>query len=176
MTDVDNLELTIEVTSYCPHSCNFCSSNCGPNGQHLDYETIERFLNHYQEVQRINISGGEPLAHPYFWRILEAAKAKSSDVRVYTNALEHIHYNAHVIPEVEVSAHVCLVPGERVYIPQKAHNVRLLQLIPQGRAAEIVPINCTLSGHDCDHCNHALLRCDGRVAKAPCAKDTILEV
>ncbi len=165
-------EYTIEITSYCPYDCNFCSSNATVKGKHIDLEIIKNFLenNKILPIDRINISGGEPLAHPKFWEILQMCKELTSDVWVYTNALNQIRYNTAVIKEIQVEANICLTPGEDVYIPKNANKVHLLKLIPQGRASNIKPINVSLSGNDCKKCNHKVLQADGQIVEAPCKK------
>ena len=165
-------EYTIEITSYCPHNCNYCSTKATECGIHTNIETIKQFLNsnNILATDRINISGGEPLAHPKFYKILQMCKELTPDVWVYTNALSQIRYNTSVIEEVKVEANVCLVPGEDVYIPKNVDKVHLLQLIPQGRAKNIKSINVSLSGCDCNNCNHKVLQADGQIVEAPCKK------
>ena len=69
-------EYTIEITTYCPHNCNYCSTNANINGIHIDIEKIKQFLksNKILATDRINISGGEPLSHPKFYEILQLCK------------------------------------------------------------------------------------------------------
>ena len=165
-------EFTLEITTYCPFECTYCSTNANKNGVHIDIETIKLFLenNKIKATDRINISGGEPLSHPKFWDILQLCKQSTPDVWVYTNALSKIRYNTSVIEEVQVEANVCLTPGEDVYIPKNADKVHLLQLIPQGRAKNMKSINMQLSGCDCANCNHKVLQADGQIVDAPCKK------
>jgi organic radical activating enzyme len=165
-------EYTIEITTYCPHNCNYCSTKATQDGIHIDIEIIKQFLNSnkIKATDRLNISGGEPLAHPKFWDILQMCKQITPDVWVYTNALTQIRYNTSVIEEIRVEANVCLTPGEDVYIPKNADKVHLLQLIPQGRANNMKNINVSLSGCDCSSCNHKVLQADGQIVEAPCKK------
>ena len=86
-------ELTIELTNYCPHGCKFCSSNTVTGylgAMYIPISIVERALNVEGKFDRIILSGGEPLAHPEFYTILEMCRAKAHDVIVYTNALTHI--------------------------------------------------------------------------------------
>lgn len=170
-------EFTLEITSYCPHACEYCSSEAGPDGKHLPYEEAVAFL----DAQKVNgfdvisISGGEPLSHPRFWDILQLCRSKTNNVWVYTNALPRIRYNATVIPEVWREAYCCLVPGREIYIPARADAVRLVQLVSQGRARDMKPANIDVSGNlkgrdYCDLCDHTVLQADGQVADAPCRK------
>jgi len=168
------MEHTIEITTYCPNNCNYCSTNADKNGKHLDFDAINNFLMNVEPESRINISGGEPLSHPDFWKILNLCKKITPDVWVYTNALEKIRYNALVIKEVIVEANVCLVPGQEVYIPEKADKVRLLQLVSTGRARNMIPANIHVSGNirdSCKGCNHKVLQANGRIVDAPCKKN-----
>jgi len=167
-------EYTIEITQYCPHNCNYCSTNATENGLHIDIEKIKQFLFNYNSIlatDRINISGGEPLSHPKFYKILQLCKQLTPDVWVYTNAINQIRYNTSVIPEIKVEANVCLMPGEEVYIPKNANKVHLLQFIPTGRGRNIKSIDVKLSGENCSECNHKVLQADGKIVDAPCKKD-----
>ena len=137
------------------------------------YEIIKQFLynNKIQSTDRINISGGEPLSHPKFYKILQLCKQLTPDVWVYTNELTQIRYNTSAIKEIQVEANVCLMPGENVYIPKNAHKVHLLQFIPTGRGKNIKSIDVKLSGENCAECNHKVLQADGKIVDAPCKKD-----
>ncbi len=175
------MELTIEITQYCDNGCDYCSSNANEDGQHLPLETIKNFLRRYVPlVSRINISGGEPLAHPEFYKILKHCKTLTHNVWVYTNAINQLIYNTDVIMEVKVEANVCLVPGRDVYLPRNADKTHLLQLIPQGAAKNMTPGKYHVSSnivqqnnhkHDCSTCKHLVLQADGKVAHAPCRKE-----
>jgi len=168
-------EYTIEITNYCPHDCEYCSTNSTScEGVFLDIEIIKEFLKDVTKYDRINISGGEPLAHPQFYEILCYCKSLSEDVWVYTNAIDKIRYNTDVVPEITVDANVCLMPGRQVYIPKNADTVHILQLVPQGRAKNMKPATIHVSGNLCDKCNychHLVLQADGKTAKGPCKKD-----
>lgn len=171
------MEVTIEITKFCEHRCDYCSTNASIIGGHLDYKDVCKFLESIEQtITRINISGGEPLAHPQFYNILGLCKLYTDDVWVYTNALTKIIYNTDVIKEIEVHANVCLVPGKEVYLPEKADQVHLLKLIPQGRAENMDAGNFSVSGNlkgcnACSDCKHILLQADGKVMEAPCKKD-----
>lgn len=174
------MEFTIEITQYCENGCDYCSTNASENGYHLTFSAIEEFFDrHNKPVSRINISGGEPLAHPEFYRILQYCKQLTDNVWVYTNAIDKIIYNTDIIKEINVEANVCLVPGRNVYLPKNVSKTHLLQLIPQGAAKDMKPGKYHVSsnivrqndhGHDCSTCKHLLLQADGRVVDAPCKK------
>ena len=176
------MEVTLEITDYCPNNCKYCSTEAGLHKEHkLSLADVELFLariaiDEGKTVDRINISGGEPLSHPEFYRILSVCKMFTPNVWVYTNAITQLLYNTTVIDEVKVEANVCLVPGEKVYIPKNADKVHLLQLVPQGRAKDMKPAKFHVSGniigeHKCAECKHMLLQADGKVMEAPCKKD-----
>lgn len=173
-------EYTLEITSYCPHECAYCSTNASRDGKHISFETIRQFLaqQNVKPGDRVNISGGEPLAHPRFWDILNLCKSKTDDVWVYTNALKNIRYNSSIVKEINCEANVCLVPGDTAYIPETATKIHLLQLVSQGRAKGIHPANihvCGIIGNreTCKACNHLVLQADGQVVNGPCRKNYI---
>jgi len=141
---------------------------------------VKYFLDGIKDpITRINISGGEPLSHPFFITILQLCETYTPNVWVYTNALKQIMYNTDVVKEIRVEANVCLTPGKEVYIPKNADKVHLLQLIPQGRAKDMKPANIAVSSnlipekkaeHDCAHCGHVLLQANRKVVESPCKK------
>lgn len=175
------MEFTIEITQYCDNGCDYCSTNASEDGQHLSLDTIRNFFRrYYNVVSRINISGGEPLAHPEFYRILKYCKQFTDNVWVYTNALDKIIYNTDIVKEISVEANVCLVPGRDVYLPKNVDKTHLLQLIPQGKAENMIPGRYHVSsniakrndhGHDCSTCKHLVLQADGKIVEAPCKKE-----
>lgn len=141
-------------------------------------EQIEQFLkeNDVKPEDRINISGGEPVAHPRFWDILQLCKSITKDVWVYTNAFENIRYNSTIIKELNCEANVCMVPGEDLYIPKTANKIHMLQLVPQGRAKGLLPARIQISNNagdkeSCKKCNHLVLQADGQIVKGPCKKN-----
>lgn len=171
------MELTIEITQYCEHGCDYCSTDASKDGKHLPFEDIKRFLKQYGEalISRINISGGEPLSHPEFYNILKYCRRFTDDVWVYTNAIDKIIYNTDVIKEIQVEANVCLVPGKHVYLPRNAGKTHLLQLVQQGRAKTMsvndYHVSGNITGCGCDECRHILLQADGKKVYAPCKKE-----
>jgi hypothetical protein len=174
------VEVTIEITKYCPYYCEYCSTNASVDGEHLLYEDIEYFLRGFMDVDRINISGGEPLSHPEFYKILLLCYSYTDNVWVYTNALRKIIYNSDIIDEIEVHANVCLVPGKHVYLPKNVNQVHLLKLVKQGKAKDMDDGNFSVSGNlrgcnACGQCDHVLLQADGKIVDAPCKKDYIEE-
>ncbi|MBW2097159.1 MAG: radical SAM protein [Deltaproteobacteria bacterium] len=170
------MEVTLEITQYCDHSCSYCSSNAGPDGEHLSFEEVKDWLDKnvpHNKAERINISGGEPLANPSFYKILKYCESLCDDVRVYTNALKHIHYNADII-DIKVDAHIIPRPEKTFRIPKNVNEVHFLKLKPNGRAKKNHlddHVNFSVSGSDCKSCDHILLQADGKTTKAPCKKN-----
>ena len=172
------MEVTIEITKFCPHSCNYCSTNAGPDGEHLPYRTIRKFLYEQEDVTRVNISGGEPLAHPDFYKILMLCYSVTGNVRIYTNVIKQILYNSDIVKEIKVEANVCVVTGKKIYIPKNADKVHLLKLVHHGRAKKLPKQEIILShnfemdcNHDCEDCKNILLQADGKIVESPCKKD-----
>jgi len=157
-------ELTLELTNYCPHNCPFCSSDAGPSkSAMLPLADALRHI-HSAKWDRINLSGGEPLAHPRFWAILQNCNTACADVVLYSNALHHVRYNAHVIDGIVVEAAVTVQPG--------VSGVHILRRIPQGREARRPEVHMSRNWYgECGRgeCGHVLVRPDGGTG-APCAK------
>jgi organic radical activating enzyme len=170
------MELTIEITQYCEHDCDYCSSNASRKGKHLDFSIIKDFISRHGDVDRINISGGEPLSHPDFYEILKYCKMFTDNVWIYTNAIDKIIYNTNIVKEIQVEANVCLIPGRDIYLPKNVDKTHLLQLVKQGRAKNMkvgkyhVSRNIIGCGA-CDKCSHSLLQADGKIVPAPCKKE-----
>jgi hypothetical protein len=173
------VEYTIEITQFCENGCIYCSSNATEEGQHLPFGIIIGFLESRNITvdDRINISGGEPLAHPQFYHVLKACLSKTNNVWVYTNALQQIKYNAQVLTQgIRVEANYCLYPGcfERPTKIPDGTKINLLKFIPQGRGADLKDPYISVSGNlrgGCAGCNHVLLQADARVVKSPCCKE-----
>jgi len=170
------VEVTIEITQFCEEKCDYCSSMATPMGEHRTFEEIKAFLDSVENITRINVSGGEPLANPDFYPILQYCYKITSNVWVYTNAIRQLRYNANVIKEVTVEANVCIIPGRNVYIPGK-HPARLLPLVCQGRAINFPEPELYASHmfyrdetHDCSTCENILYQADGQIVEAPCKK------
>ena len=117
------MELTLVVTNFCEQGCHQCEMNASKEGKFLDYETIFKFLlSHRDGVRRINIIGGEPLAHPDIYKILKMCREICSEVWVYTNMIDNILYNKNVIRRVAAEPYndrlTLLLNGQTVHSPQ----------------------------------------------------------
>ena len=172
------MEYTIEITQYCPNECDYCSSDATPDGKHLPLKVILEFLdgNNIGPDDRVNISGGEPLAHPDIYRILTECQKRTSNVWVYTNAIRQIKYNPHVVTDgIKIEANLCLAEGcfALPFTIPKGVRVNFLKFIPVGRGQGVKPLDYHMSGNiieNCGTCKHLLLQADGRTVKAPCKK------
>jgi len=158
-------ELTVELTDYCPNSCEFCSSNSDPN--QTTYLGLEIALKEIGETEAeiIHLSGGEPLAHPEFWKVLQAASEKvgAENVIVHTNAIRQLAFNLHVIPGVKTHGYIT---------PEGVDVLHIAKRIKQGKERKkpepYFSSNWDSCG-DCAECEHRLVNPDGVVGK-PCNK------
>lgn len=92
---------SIELTYLCNLACRFCYNPVQRRGQvrshplpepespPLTYEEILSLLDQLKEmnVLFLTLTGGEPLVHPQFWEIAEAAKARGFALRIFTNGV-----------------------------------------------------------------------------------------
>jgi molybdenum cofactor biosynthesis enzyme MoaA len=160
-------EITLELTDFCPHRCGFCSSDAGPDkATYLDIEEARRILRD-KRYDKINISGGEPVAHQGFYEFLLLAESHLNEngvVVVYSNAIQAIAYNATVLPGgVRV---ICNLP-----VNDSVDEIHALRLIEQGRAKTGGPrFHASGNFRGCTGCDHRVVRPDGFVAASPCKK------
>jgi radical SAM protein with 4Fe4S-binding SPASM domain len=89
----------LELTYQCNFSCRHCYNPIArknqarkngppkPPAKPLSFEEIVSVLDQLREmgVLYVSLTGGEPLLHPRFFDILEAAKERSFAVRIFTN-------------------------------------------------------------------------------------------
>jgi organic radical activating enzyme len=157
-------EVTFEITTYCPHKCKYCSSNTTSvlgDADWLMQGHIQKFLEG-KRFKHIIISGGEPLAHPGFFGILQLCKKHSDDVIVYSNAITHLIYNQSVIDGVYLEANVTVLP--------EVDKIHILRRVKQGKEKGRPEIHLSRNfDRDCS-CNHGILRPDGKLYKQPCNK------
>ncbi|ADU62290.1 MAG: radical SAM protein [Pseudodesulfovibrio sp.] len=79
-----------DITTSCSLSCRYCYASHWKEERHID---TERFLELLAEMDEMGVfllllAGGEPLRHPDFFRILEAAIQTRMSVSVLTNGTE----------------------------------------------------------------------------------------
>ena len=157
-------ELTIEITNYCPHGCAYCSSDTTASfsaGAFLQYDRIMEVLGD-RKYEHIIISGGEPLAHPDFYKILILCERHSDDVVVYSNAIKHLIYNQGVLDGVYLEANVTVLP--------EVDRVHILRRVKQGREKDRPEVHLSQNFHEDCTCEHRILRPDGVVGRTPCDK------
>jgi organic radical activating enzyme len=133
----------------------------------MDLETFHHDLMEHGPFDVIYLSGGEPLAHPKFYWFLHDAKQHAKHVVVYTNALRHIVYNAHVLDGVRVDANLTLGAN--------TEQLHVLKRVDQGREVKRPSVrlsrNFDHEGAVCEPpCDHVIIRPDGSVGK-PCKKE-----
>ncbi len=60
--------VTIDVTTHCNRRCENCCAGIGINRalEHHDWAYFERAAKFLYGIDRVNMTGGEPTAHPYF--------------------------------------------------------------------------------------------------------------
>lgn len=163
-------ERTYELTNWCPHDCPFCSSDATKDHNKATWLLLIDFLNDLERVteggtkplERINLSGGEPMAHPDFYKMLIMARKYAKDVVVYTNALTHIRFNAHVIDHVRVEANLTVAPG--------VDRVRILKRVEQGREATRPEVKLSRNWTEDCTCDHRVIRPNGQEVRSPCDK------
>jgi len=160
-------ELTLELTDYCPFDCSFCSSNTTDEltrARYLDFALAKRLIAK-TEADIIHLSGGEPMAHPFFFTILRLCQEAVGrrNVRVQTNMLEWIACNLHVCPGVRVEGQ----------ITPDVDDIRVLKRVRQGRerAEPVVRFSRNWAGECAGDCGHLVVRPDGTTASAPCRKE-----
>ena len=156
-------ELTIELTNFCPHKCTYCSSNAVDNMLKATFIKLDTVIKNLEgRYDRIILSGGEPLAHPDFYTILDYCKPHTDDVVVYSNAITHLVYNQSVIDGVYLEANVTVLP--------EVDKVHLLRRVKQGKEANRPEVHLSRNfGEDCA-CEHRVVRPNGEVGLQPCNK------
>jgi MoaA/NifB/PqqE/SkfB family radical SAM enzyme len=77
----------IELTYRCNLDCFFCYNDLGLRGKPLAFEQYDTLLRDLASMDVLNValSGGEPLAHPDFFRIGERARSLGFVVRIKSN-------------------------------------------------------------------------------------------
>jgi len=85
-------ELTLEVTQRCPNQCLFCSSKASWDAQScLSLENVESVARQAARLglQRICLSGGEPLVHPRLSDMVAGLAGMGLRVALYTSGITH---------------------------------------------------------------------------------------
>lgn len=78
--------ITIELTYNCPLKCKHCYANAG-KGKFISYDLTEKILIECKEFgnPRIQLTGGEPLTHPDFFKIINKALENDLLVSVFSS-------------------------------------------------------------------------------------------
>lgn len=164
-------EFTVELTNFCPHHCSYCSSNSVDVYEKAHFLTVDEVL-HALDVEKcwdvIHLSGGEPMAHPQFYWILQLCQQRAKRVIVHTNAIQDIAFNPNVIDGVYVEAYL--------NVPETADMVHVLKRVDQGREAKRPKMHASCNWtQECHECGHHVLRYDGVLVESPCKKFTEVE-
>lgn len=86
-------ELTIEITQQCPNECLHCSSKSSWGSMNaIEPDQIIAFAKEAKSLGlcEIALSGGEPVAHPYFSRIVSDLQSIGLYVVLYTTGIRQI--------------------------------------------------------------------------------------
>jgi organic radical activating enzyme len=160
-------ELTIEITNYCPNHCKYCSSNAIDDYNEAIFLNIEDIENNLEgkQFEHIILSGGEPLAHPKFYQILELCKLHSKDVVIYSNSITHLIYNPSVIDGIYLEANLTVLP--------EVDKVHILRRVKQGKEKNRPEVHLSRNfSQDCN-CNHKVIRPDGSIRRSACSKEDL---
>lgn len=108
LADMAPLLMQVELTEACNLKCKFCYNSQKPRYNKEIFKMLEILAN--QGVMQVNLTGGEPLAHPQFFEILERACELFPNVVILSNgslmskeALEKIH--SYDVTSVNISIH-----------------------------------------------------------------------
>ena len=96
LTNMVPLLMQVELTEACNLRCKFCYNSQKPRYNKRAIEMLEKLAE--QGVMQVNLTGGEPLAHPQFFEILRRACELFPNVVILSNgslmneeALKKIH-------------------------------------------------------------------------------------
>lgn len=106
--DIAPLLMQVELTEACNLRCRFCYNSQQPRYNKRCFEILDRLAE--QGVMQVNLTGGEPLAHPQFFDILKYACDRFPNVVILSNgslmdheALERLHKSD--VTSVNISIH-----------------------------------------------------------------------
>lgn len=102
------LLMQVELTEACNLKCKFCYNSQQPKYNKRAFEMLDKLSE--QGIMQVNLTGGEPLAHPQFFEILDYACKKFPNVVILSNgslmdetALEKIHNSG--VTSINISIH-----------------------------------------------------------------------
>jgi len=79
--------IQIELTSRCNERCLHCYIPQNDGNQDMDSSLLWNILDQCWDIglDQITLSGGEPMLHPDFWKVIEHANWNNCKVRVFSN-------------------------------------------------------------------------------------------
>ena len=84
-------DLCFEIIEACPNQCRFCSSNsCISKNKIIDISTFQRVIDYFMEnggIEKLSLSGGEPLLHPNLLEMVNYAKSHGIKVVIFTSGV-----------------------------------------------------------------------------------------
>ena len=81
-------EVCLEITDTCPMDCLHCSGICGLGSRNiLPLHQIKRIIDEFSSIggEILEISGGEPLMHPFLPQIVDYAERNNLETVLYTS-------------------------------------------------------------------------------------------
>lgn len=106
--DIVPLLMQVELTEACNLRCRFCYNSQKPRYNKRIFEILDKLAK--QGVMQVNLTGGEPLAHPQFFDILKYACDRFPNVVILSNgslmnqkSLKKIHESN--VTSVNISIH-----------------------------------------------------------------------
>lgn len=171
--------MILAITNKCSMGCTHCLSDCKPDGEHITLEQFKKNLAYAMNLktyQPILISGGEPLEHPYFMKIMYELVRVSNEytnkpiITIITNGYpllkEPVLYDWYISIIKENPYIITQVTNWYPYYPykftkedkkliKKIPNVfldddtRQLRMYPQGRALNLNPTLYRTKGPKC---------------------------
>ena len=91
--------ITIKITDFCNAGCQFCSEGSNGATKHADLSKLSPMIDSFYPGLEVNITGGNPLAHPELITILEILKARRIIVNLNINQV-HIKKNKDLIKKL----------------------------------------------------------------------------
>jgi len=81
------LMFSIELTNYCNYFCKHCYNNSGPkNNEFINMDGLIEFLDYLKDFNPvIELTGGEPFAHPNIQEIIDYCCRNFGFVKIFTN-------------------------------------------------------------------------------------------
>lgn len=108
LKNVTPLLVQVELTEACNLRCKFCYNSQKPRYNQQIFKMLERLSE--QGVMQVNLTGGEPLAHPDFFKILKRACELFPNVVILSNGsmmtrdvVEKIHQ--YDVTSINISIH-----------------------------------------------------------------------